>query len=840
MSDNSGGAANTDDATTGDADVIVPWSVVWVTLIISFAVGFVFYVFFAMTRSKHSKSNHLTLYEKRLLTRSSTSPPAFTGSAWFGWAVEAFRISDDEALKFMGLDCFMFTRLLRLGFRMSTFGSILGVLLMIVYGTGKATGAATEQFNVITIASVEQQSARLWATALAFLLFMAFTMRSLYLEWRDVYAPLRSQFLATGDVNTPKDYRYSVMLESVPVALRSNAKLHSYLDQLFPKQVKSVYVVQNTTELDKLIEERQTKIEALEKAIAFTKAKPTKPAPQMKENAKLFGLLGGPKVDAIHYLNSEIDRLNKEIDAKRAMIHEQADRDAATAANEKVALGDSIKQQQPDTKYHSMSDPDMTKSDPDISTDQSKQDRQAATAFVTFTSLRAKQTAVQCELSGKVDNMDCENAPIPNGILWRNVPVSVTRQRYAAMLAAAFWITGAVFWALPVLFVTGLANLNSLLTTFKLPTLNANTFYYGIISGILPVVFLQILMMVLYMSIEGCAKRLVRVKSMGKVDSYTFFWHQIYQFANLWLILIGGSAFNQLHAILEDPSSIATILAKSLPGASTFFVNLIIMGSFLAFGLELSQFVPYIVNKIIGMITSEPAQTQRMLDAKLQPPSIAWGKTLPPVVFIVMVTLIYMPIVPLMEIFAMVYFGGWYLVWKHQCLHVYAQEFEGGGLIWETLSSFFMACVYMAEFILCAYLGLKEAPGPAIFTLVVTVIGTLLTHYQLRRNIAGPLKNLSLVIAAKIDTEEGELALSEADAASSAQAVESLLYAQPSLKASEDERGPMPYRRKGDGTDEEAPAFTDSPHDDVSEGEKASTEVVFEEDASKTPTSHFM
>lgn len=91
---------------------------------------------------------------------------------------------------------------------------------------------------------------------------------------------------------------------------------------------------------------------------------------------------------------------------------------------------------------------------------------------------------------------------------------------------------------------------------------------------------------------------------------------------------------------------------------------------------------------------------------------------------------------------------------------------------------------------------LQVAPGPAIFTLVVTVGGTLITHYQLRRNIAGPLKNLALEIAANIDIQEGELDLSDADAQPSTEAVEELLYAQPSLKASADERGPLPYRRE--------------------------------------------
>jgi hypothetical protein len=75
-------------------------------------------------------------------------------------------------------------------------------------------------------------------------------------------------------------------------------------------------------------------------------------------------------------------------------------------------------------------------------------------------------------------------------------------------------------------------------------------------------------------------KFFIRMKSMPNVDNYVFFWHQLYQFANLWLILIGGSMFNQIDGFIEDPSSIITILATAVSGAGTFFFNVISVQSF--------------------------------------------------------------------------------------------------------------------------------------------------------------------------------------------------------------------------------------------------------------------
>jgi len=174
-----------------------------------------------------------------------------------------------------------------------------------------------------------------------------------------------------------------------------------------------------------------------------------------------------------------------------------------------------------------------------------------------------------------------------------------------------------------------------------------------------------------------------------------------------------------------------------------------------------------------------------------------------------------MPIVPLVEVFGFVYFVGWYLIWKHQCLHIYVQEFEGGGLLFEKISGFFMVGMYTAQVVVCAYFGLKKAAGPAIFTLVVAFLGTIIAHYRLRRNIAGPLKNLSLEVAASVDLKEGELLIhKEIDEGPSAIAVEHQLYAQPFLKESCDERSPMPYRRlQGSGSQERS---NDNYRDDAS------------------------
>lgn len=572
-----------------------------------------------------------------------------------------------------------------------------------------------------------------------------------------LFSKNRYDFLAKGDPDTPKDFRYAIRVEQLPSSLRSSDTLARYFERVFPGKVRQATVYLEVSDLQKLVAERQKAFEMVEKATAYTRAQPAKHRPL----TKVGGACGGDKVDTIDHFTKEIERLNQEIDSLRKSI-----------LAEQLTSEEGIEVEALPTK-----------------------NRVSGTGVVTFTSLRAKQAAIQCEMSGKVDNVTVFAAADPQGMLWNNVTVPMSRQRVLGFLAACLWSAGILFWAVPVSLVTSIANLNSILETMGLEQVDSSKFWYGLVAGLLPVIFLAILMAGLYMSIVAAGTHWIRFKSLPEVDAYTLKWHQLFQFANLWLILMSGSFFSQLDSLLDaKPKEIIELIAKALPAASVFFVNMISVGGLGSFGMELSCLPTYGVTLIMNILQPEAMRTQRMLDSSKTPPSILWGKAIPPFVFVFLVAVIYMPIVPIMEIFALVYFGGSYLVWKHQCLHVYSQSFEGGGLTtWEALFDFLMSSLYIGEVVFIVFLGIKEAPGAAGCGFIPLII-TIVTHMAINRNIRGPLKSLSLEVAADMDMKEGELSPDP----SSRSILEDQLYAQPVLKCHDEEVEPMPYRRSDD------------------------------------------
>jgi Calcium-dependent channel, 7TM region, putative phosphate len=267
--------------------------------------------------------------------------------------------------------------------------------------------------------------------------------------------------------------------------------------------------------------------------------------------------------------------------------------------------------------------------------------RRTTTAFVTFTSLRAKQAALQCAITDDPDRIVVVPAYDPASTLWSNAHVPLPHQQYLQALASAFFVVGILFWAFPMAGLALFNNLNSFLALFD-TSVDPTAPWYGLVSGLLPVVALAVLMMVLYMIITMSATKFIRYKSWPEVDSHCLFWHTLFQFANLWFIVIGGSLFNLFNNIESlNFDDIVRTVATAMPGQAVFFINMIVVSSFGAFGLELSMIPKHAVTFIMGLISPPEARTQRELDSGQKPPSIVWGQIMPPIIFIFLVMFIY-------------------------------------------------------------------------------------------------------------------------------------------------------------------------------------------------------
>ena len=288
-------------------ETIISWSGITATLIVAVAQTAVFYLFFLHQRSKEKAKNDYSLYEPRQFAYKHRSPSPFGDN----WIKDAWSVPPDVLRDNVGLDTFMYLRFLRLGARIAAMGVAISAILIPVYATGSNTGDSTIQFNQLTLARVSQGSNRMWATVMLWWCFIFFVLYEFWTEW-NMYRDNRTEFLAKGDPDIPKDSRYAVRVEQLPKSEQSDRALTEHFEGLFPNMVRQANVFVQMEPLDKAIAERQGAIVQVEKAVAFTKARPEKRKPPSKVGGMLPCL--GQTVDTIDHYSAEIERLVMALD----------------------------------------------------------------------------------------------------------------------------------------------------------------------------------------------------------------------------------------------------------------------------------------------------------------------------------------------------------------------------------------------------------------------------------------------------------------------------------------------------------------------------------------------
>jgi hypothetical protein len=168
-----------DDTAENGGGVIVAWSAIWVTALVSALQSVIFYGVFKYQRNKEKQTSSYAWFEPRHFQRSHRSPNPFANSWWR----DAWNVEQDELLRCVGLDTYMFLRVLRLGTRMAGVGTLCSLVLIPIYATGSAEGDSTLEFNSLTLARVEQGSLRLWATVICWWMFVAFLLHEFWKEW---------------------------------------------------------------------------------------------------------------------------------------------------------------------------------------------------------------------------------------------------------------------------------------------------------------------------------------------------------------------------------------------------------------------------------------------------------------------------------------------------------------------------------------------------------------------------------------------------------------------------------------------------------------------------------
>ena len=206
---------------------------------------------------------------------------------------------------------------------MSFFFTFWGlVVLAPVYGNAQQSNFSWNKYTLANIPN-NPSAHQLWVPAIFAYIFSTYFCHLMYNEYRN-FVTKRIQYLIEGDGDTPPQTYYTLMIEKVPLSLRSAPALEYFFENLFPDDVHSVEIALDLQELDLMTDQRRKMRDSLEKSIALSKATNKRQTEWIKKDfyqdsvypvvkctdnwmAKMFGYI---VVDAINHRTHVLAELN--------------------------------------------------------------------------------------------------------------------------------------------------------------------------------------------------------------------------------------------------------------------------------------------------------------------------------------------------------------------------------------------------------------------------------------------------------------------------------------------------------------------------------------------------
>lgn len=648
-------------------------SSIYGALIANAVYGGIIYIIFEIVKTQKA------IFSPRKMSNTLKAPKANISSSPLSWAINSMAVEDIETLEIVGFDAFVFLRFVKLMCIVSAVCAFLGfAILLPIYGTG---GFGLPGVGMLTMGNIPNGSTKLWAPWVLTYVFTGLTLYLLHSEYV-YFAKLRQRYFSNPGDDVNVQVGYSCIVENIPPALQSQDSLTIFFNELFPNQIYSVCFTYTTAECEKLIAERDKWICLYEGAVAEFEAEddPTKiPLVGLKNDTRKPVLCyGGDKVESIPYYKGEIERLSEKlaflqsvaVEIKRGPLESGSSSEFLDAIMSSIQL--------------------------------------STTAFVTFTSIRAQLAAASMPVMSDVyPHLIVHTARSPSDIIWANITTSQDTIERGGMIVMILLYVGVLYWSVIVSFIGIISDLNNLVP--YLPFIaNINPGLFAIIAGILPVIILNFFLSLLPTIFGFLARTVTQMKSISEIADFVCSWCFIYSLANLYLILLAGSAVVVVTGAIGNPLSVVTLIGSAIPTVSTFFINLLLANWISGIPSSLLRLTPLvIINFYLRCVNDRKLTIRDFLSGPMSPASIDYSSEIPNLLFTVLIILLYWTIAPIVSAVGAFYLATLYCQYKYQLLYVYVPEFESGGMFFFQLHSYSMYGLMTSSVAALGYMGIR-------------------------------------------------------------------------------------------------------------------------------------
>ncbi|CAK7351481.1 unnamed protein product [Dovyalis caffra] len=593
---------------------------------------------------------------------------------FLNWMPEALKMPEPELIDHAGLDSAVYLRIYLMGLKIFVPMTILAwAVLVPVNYTNDALEAAKMVSNVtasdidkLSISNIPLGSQRFWTHIVMAYAFTFWTCYVLLREYEKV-ASMRLQFLSS---EKRRPDQFTVLVRNVPPD--SDESVSELVEHFFlvnhPDNYLSHQVVCNANLLASLVKKKESKQNWLD-YYQNKYARNRSERPQMKTG--FYGLWGA-KVDAIDHHVSEIEKLSKEIAEER----------------EKV-----------------LNDPNSI----------------MPAAFVSFKTRWGAAVCAQTQQSRDPTLWLTEWAPEPRDVYWENLAIPYVSLSVRRLIVGVSFFFLAFFFMIPIAFVQSLASIEGIEKSipFLKPVIEIK-FIKSVVQGFLPGIALK-LFLIFLPTILMMMSKFEGLTSLSSLERRSAMRYYIFIIINVFLgSILTGAAFEQLDSFIKQSASeIPKTIGVAIPMKATFFITYIMVDGWAGIAGEVLMLKPLIIFHLKNFFL---VKTEKDRQEAMDPGSLGFDTGEPRIQLYFLLGLVYATVTPILLPFVVIFFGFAYVVFRHQIINVYNQEYESGAAFWPSVHGRVVTALVISQLLLMGLLSTKQASKSTPFLIALPVL----------------------------------------------------------------------------------------------------------------------
>uniref|UniRef100_A0A1J3IMZ1 CSC1-like protein n=1 Tax=Noccaea caerulescens TaxID=107243 RepID=A0A1J3IMZ1_NOCCA len=688
-----------------------------VSALINLFGAFLFLIAFAVLRIQ--PINDRVYFPKWYLSGDRNSPRRSDGTlvgkfvnlnyktyfTFLNWMPQAMKMSESEIIRHAGLDSAIFLRIYTLGLKIFVPAMVLALAVLVPVNVSSGTlfflkkELVVSDIDKLSISNVQPKSSKFFFHIGVEYLFTIWACYMLYREYDNV-ATMRLQYLAS---QRRRPEQFTVVVRNVPDM--PGHSIPDTVDQFFktnhPEHYLCHQAVYNANKYAKLVKQR----ERLQNWFDYYVLKHQRN--QHKKPTCRTGFLGlwGNKVDSIEYYQQQI----KEFDHNMSLERQKVLKDS------KLML---------------------------------------PVAFVSFDSRWGAAVCAQTQQSKNPTLWLTSNAPEPRDIYWQNLAIPFISLTIRKLVIGVSVFALVFFYMIPIAFVQSLANLQGLdrVAPFLRPITRLDfvkSFLQGFLPGLALKIFLWILPTVLLImsKIEGY----IALSTLERRAAAKYYYFML---VNVFLgSIIAGTAFEQLDSFLhQSPSQIPRTIGVSIPMKATFFITYIMVDGWAGIAGEILRLKPLVIFHLKNMFL---VKTERDRERAMDPGFVDFKETLPSLQLYFLLGIVYAVVTPILLPFICVFFAFAYLVYRHQIINVYNQQYESCGAFWPHVHGRIIASLLISQLLLMGLLTSKKAADSTPLLIILPIL-TLAFHKYCKHRFEPAFRKYPLEEAMAKDKLEKE------------------------------------------------------------------------------------